>query len=38
MPVREAHNLCDELEKKIIEKFPELSVTIHIEPEEEKKK
>lgn len=38
MPVREAHNLCDKLEKKIIEKFPELSVTIHIEPEEEKKK
>jgi len=38
MPVKEAHNLCDELEKKITEKFPELSVTIHIEPEEEKKK
>jgi cation diffusion facilitator family transporter len=38
MPVREAHNLCDELEKKITEKFPEISVTIHIEPEEEKKK
>jgi len=37
MPVREAHNLCDELEKKITDKFPELSVTIHIEPEEEKK-
>uniref|UniRef100_A0A7V4N309 Cation transporter n=1 Tax=Thermodesulfobacterium geofontis TaxID=1295609 RepID=A0A7V4N309_9BACT len=36
MPVKEAHNLCDELEKKITEKFPELSVTIHIEPEEEK--
>ena len=38
MPVKEAHNLCNDLERKIMDKFPELSVTIHIEPEEEKKK
>ena len=37
MSVKMAHDLCDELEKKITDKFPELSVTIHIEPEEEKK-
>lgn len=37
MSVREAHNLCNELEKKITDKFPELLITIHIEPEEEKK-
>lgn len=35
--VKEAHDLCNEIEKRIINQFPELSVIIHIEPEEEKK-
>lgn len=37
MPVKTAHDLCDEIERKITDKFPELSVTIHIEPEDKKK-
>ncbi len=37
MSVKDAHDLCNDLEKKIINKFPELTVTIHVEPEEEKK-
>ncbi len=35
MSVKEAHDLCNELEKKITNKFPELTVTIHVEPEKE---
>ncbi|MFN3406177.1 MAG: cation diffusion facilitator family transporter [Caldimicrobium sp.] len=33
--VEEAHNLCDEIEKKIKDNYPEVSVTIHIEPHKE---
>ncbi|MFN3568597.1 MAG: cation diffusion facilitator family transporter, partial [Caldimicrobium sp.] len=35
--VEEAHNLCDEIEKKIKDNYPEVSVTIHIEPHKEEK-
>ena len=31
--VDEAHNLCDEIEKNIKQDYPEISITIHIEPE-----
>lgn len=34
LSVKEAHSLCDEIERKIREKHPEISVTIHVEPEE----
>lgn len=30
--VQEAHDLCDELEKRIKNKFPEIHVSIHVEP------
>ncbi len=33
LPVKIAHHLCDEIENKIKEKHPEISVIIHIEPE-----
>ncbi len=38
IPVKKAHHLCDELEKNIKEKHPELSVIIHVEPHKDKKK
>lgn len=31
--VEEAHHLCDEIEKNIKKDYPEISVTIHVEPE-----
>ncbi|MCS7279223.1 MAG: cation diffusion facilitator family transporter [Thermodesulfobacteriaceae bacterium] len=37
LPVKEAHLVCDEIEEKIKERYPEISVTIHIEPEEKAK-
>lgn len=30
--VQEAHDLCDEIEKKIKSKYPEINVFIHVEP------
>lgn len=30
--VQDAHDLCDEIEKKIQSKYPEISVSIHVEP------
>ncbi|MFN3505460.1 MAG: cation diffusion facilitator family transporter [Caldimicrobium sp.] len=33
--VEEAHSLCDEIEKKIKDNYPEVSVTIHVEPHKE---
>ncbi|TFU18056.1 cation diffusion facilitator family transporter [Thermus tengchongensis] len=38
MTVEEAHRLCDELEKALEEGFPGLAVTIHVEPESERKR
>lgn len=38
MTVEEAHRLCDELEKVLEESFPGLAVTIHVEPESERKR
>ncbi|GAA6733030.1 cation diffusion facilitator family transporter [Thermus oshimai] len=38
MSVEEAHRLCDELEKTLEESFPGLAVTIHVEPESERKR
>ncbi|WP_243090846.1 cation diffusion facilitator family transporter [Thermus neutrinimicus] len=38
MTVEEAHRLCDELERVLEEGFPGLTVTIHVEPESEKKR
>lgn len=37
MPVAEAHRLCDRLERTLEEAFPGLAVTIHVEPESERK-
>ncbi|RTH98384.1 cation-efflux pump [Thermus scotoductus] len=37
MTVEEAHRLCDELERALEESFPGLAVTIHVEPEKERK-
>jgi cation diffusion facilitator family transporter len=37
MTVEEAHRLCDELERALEESFPGLAVTIHVEPESERK-
>ncbi|WP_051920441.1 cation diffusion facilitator family transporter [Thermodesulfobacterium hydrogeniphilum] len=37
MSVKMAHELCDEIERKIKEKHPEISVIIHIEAKEERK-
>uniref|UniRef100_A0A7C2C0I6 Cation transporter n=1 Tax=Thermus islandicus TaxID=540988 RepID=A0A7C2C0I6_9DEIN len=37
MPVAEAHRLCDRLERALEEAFPGLAVTIHVEPESERK-
>lgn len=34
MSVRHAHDICDEIEKKISEKYKDISVTIHIEPKD----
>ncbi len=36
-PVAEAHRLCDRLEKALEEEIPGLSVTIHVEPESERR-
>jgi cation diffusion facilitator family transporter len=36
-PVAEAHRLCDRLERALEEAIPGLSVTIHVEPESERK-
>lgn len=38
MTVEEAHRLCDELERALEESFPGLAVTIHVEPESERKR
>lgn len=38
MTVEEAHRLCDELERALEETFPGLAVTIHVEPESERKR
>ncbi len=38
MTVEEAHRLCDELERALAESFPGLAVTIHVEPESERKR
>ncbi|GAB5602506.1 cation diffusion facilitator family transporter [Thermus sp. FJN-A] len=38
MSVMEAHRLCDELEKRLMEEFPGLAVTIHVEPESERQR
>ncbi len=35
--VQEAHDLCDEIERQIKTNHPEISVTIHLEPDTEKK-
>ncbi len=35
-PVKEAHDLCDEIEKNIQKEHPEVQVTIHVEPAKEK--
>ncbi|MGM0577932.1 MAG: cation diffusion facilitator family transporter [Myxococcota bacterium] len=35
MPVAEAHDICDDLEEALGDLFPEVHVTIHIEPEAE---
>lgn len=35
--VEEAHQLCDELERALEKEFPGLVVTIHVEPEKERK-
>ncbi|GGM94801.1 cadmium transporter [Thermus composti] len=37
-PVAEAHRLCDELERALAEAFPGLVITIHVEPESERKR
>ncbi|HAR69006.1 MAG TPA: cation-efflux pump [Thermus scotoductus] len=37
MTVEEAHRLCDELERALEKEFPGLVVTIHVEPEKERK-
>lgn len=37
MTVEESHRLCDELERVLEEGFPGLAVTIHVEPESERK-
>ncbi|TBH21841.1 cation diffusion facilitator family transporter [Thermus thermamylovorans] len=37
MTVEEAHRLCDELERALEREFPGLSVTIHVEPESERR-
>lgn len=37
LSVKDAHLLCDKIEEKIKEKYPEISVIIHIEPEEKAK-
>lgn len=34
MSVKHAHEICDEIEKKISEKHKDISVTIHIEPKD----
>ncbi|MDM7324800.1 MAG: cation diffusion facilitator family transporter [Thermus sp.] len=38
MTVEEAHGLCDDLERVLEEGFPGLAVTIHVEPESERKR
>ncbi|WP_135255718.1 cation diffusion facilitator family transporter [Thermus caldilimi] len=38
MTVEEAHRLCDELERTLEKTFPGLAVTIHVEPESERKR
>ncbi|ETN88668.1 cation diffusion facilitator family transporter [Thermus sp. NMX2.A1] len=38
MTVEDAHRLCDELERALEESFPGLAVTIHVEPESERKR
>ncbi len=38
MTVEEAHRLCDELERVLERSFPGLAVTIHVEPESERKR
>ncbi|WP_114312505.1 cation diffusion facilitator family transporter [Thermus caldifontis] len=38
MTVEEAHRLCDELERVLERTFPGLAVTIHVEPESERKR
>lgn len=37
MTVEEAHRLCDELERALEKEFPGLVVTIHVDPEKERK-
>lgn len=34
LPLKEAHFLCDKIENKIKEKYPEISIIIHLEPKE----
>ncbi len=37
MPVTEAHDICDRIERGVSEAFPDVRITIHIEPEDKAK-
>lgn len=32
LPVEKAHSICDEIERKVVERLPNSSLTIHVEP------
>ncbi len=37
MPVTAAHDICDRIERALREEFPDLRITIHVEPEDKAK-
>jgi divalent metal cation (Fe/Co/Zn/Cd) transporter len=37
MPVSEAHEICDRIEKALKAKVPDAMITIHVEPEDKAK-
>jgi len=37
MQVRDAHDLCDAIEASVMESFPGAHVTLHVEPESERR-